>query len=65
MRRHRRAVKKADIVVSLRNEFQQNQSYSTTTSASGWFALHDVDTGRYNLSVSKCGYANLNYGAHG
>jgi protocatechuate 3,4-dioxygenase beta subunit len=58
------AVKKADIVLS-RNESPQNQSYTTTTSTSGWFAMQDVEPGRYNLSVSKRGYAHLNYGSHG
>src|SRR5690242_17597632 len=58
------AVRKADIVLS-RNESQQNQRYTTTTSSSGWFAMQDVEPGRYNLSVSKRGYANLIYGAHG
>src|SRR6266478_5959724 len=58
------AVKKADIVLS-RSESQQNQSYTTATSTSGWFALQDVEPGRYNLSVSKRGYAHLQYGAHG
>ncbi len=58
------AVKKADIVLS-RNGSQPNQSYTTTTSTAGWFALQDVEPGRYNLSVSKRGYAHLNYGSHG
>ncbi|HXI43587.1 MAG TPA: carboxypeptidase-like regulatory domain-containing protein [Bryobacteraceae bacterium] len=58
------AVKKADIVLS-RSESQQNQSYTTTTSAGGWFAMQDVEPGRYRLMVSKRGYAHLQYGAHG
>ncbi len=58
------AVKKADILL-WRNESQQNQRYTTTTSSSGWFAMLDVEPGRYNLSVSKRGYAHLQYGVHG
>jgi Carboxypeptidase regulatory-like domain len=58
------AVKKAEIVLSWR-ESQENQSYTTTTSTSGWFAMQDIEPGRYRLSVTKRGYAHLVYGAHG
>jgi len=58
------AVKKAEIVL-FRRDSQQNQSYTTNASTSGWFAMQDVEPGRYNLSVSKRGYAHLTYGAHG
>src|SRR6266853_6246387 len=58
------AVKKAEIVL-VRRDSQQNQSYTTTASTSGWFAMEDVEPGRYSLSVSKRGYARLTYGAHG
>src|SRR5712692_6900361 len=58
------AVKKAEIVL-FRRDSQQNQSYTTTASTSGWFAMQDVEPGRYSLSVSKRGYARLTFGAHG
>jgi hypothetical protein len=58
------AVKKADIVLARRGS-QQAQSYSTTTSSSGWFAMQDVESGSYSLTVTKRGYAHLVYGAHG
>jgi hypothetical protein len=58
------AVKKADIVLA-RRQSQQAQSYSTTTSSSGWFAMQDVESGSYSLTVTKRGYAHLVYGAHG
>jgi hypothetical protein len=58
------AVKKADIVLT-RRESQQDQRYTTTTSANGWFAMQDIESGRYSLRVSKRGYAHLVYGAHG
>jgi len=58
------AVKKADIVLT-RRESQQAQRYSTTTSTSGWFAMQDMEPGRYTLTVTKRGYAHLVYGAHG
>jgi len=57
-------VKKADIVLA-RRESQQAQSYSTTTSSSGWFAMQDVESGSYSLTVTKRGYARLVYGARG
>jgi hypothetical protein len=48
-----------------RRESQENQSYTTTTSASGWFVMQDIEPGRYSLSAAKRGYAYLTYGAHG
>lgn len=58
------AVKKADIVLA-RRESQQDQRYTTASSSSGWFAMQDIEPGRYSLTATKRGYAHLVYGAHG
>jgi protocatechuate 3,4-dioxygenase beta subunit len=54
-------VKKAEIVIFGR----ENQRYTTTTRADGWFAMQSIEPGKYRLEVSKRGYARLVYGAHG
>src|SRR5260370_40865283 len=46
------AVKKADIVLARRRS-QQNQSYSTPPSSSGRVSMQDVESGSYNLAVTK------------
>jgi protocatechuate 3,4-dioxygenase beta subunit len=40
-----------------------DRDYTTTTAAGGWFAMQDVEPGKYSLSVTKNGFARMQYGA--
>jgi 5-hydroxyisourate hydrolase-like protein (transthyretin family) len=38
-------------------------TYSTTTDASGKFAMKDIEAGRYRLNVTRSGFVSTSYGA--
>jgi protocatechuate 3,4-dioxygenase beta subunit len=40
-------------------------TYSTSTDASGKFAMKDIEPGRYSLSVNRNGYVTTSYGSRG
>src|SRR5205823_5422160 len=40
-------------------------SYSTSTDASGKFAMKDIEPGQYRLSVNRNGFVGTSYGARG
>ena len=40
-------------------------NYSTTSDATGKFAMKDIEPGKYRLTVNRTGFVSTEYGAHG
>ena len=62
-------LKKAAVVVN-RTDVQPNlntppPSYSTTTDATGKFAMKDIEPGKYRMMVTRNGFVSMTYGARG
>ena len=62
-------IKKANVILR-RADVSQNAtnfppSYSTSTDASGSFAMKDIEPGKYRLSVTRTGFVSSEYGARG